>query len=114
MKVEDKQRNGDGAGGKDSAAVGLRTSQPGLRSMNALESLKTQLLADHLANAQPAELRQRLRWAADDSAFLAWATPVPLLILPELLTEKTREAFRQFRRQQRINASPSAPLGLAA
>ncbi len=114
MRVEDRQRNGDWAGVKDFAAVGLRAAQPGSRSINALESLKGRLLADQLAKVQNAELRRRLRWAADDSASLAWATPIPLLVLPELLTEKTRAAFHQFRRQQLLNASRRAPVDLAA
>jgi hypothetical protein len=75
-----------------------------VRSIQALEVLKSRLLTDQLTSVQNAELRQRLLRAADDSASLAWATSIPLLALPELLTEKTREAFRQFRRQQALQA----------
>ena len=75
-----------------------------VRSIQALEVLKSRLLRDELNRVQNAELRQRLYRAADDSASLAWATSIPLLALPELLAEKAREAFRQFGRQQALQA----------
>jgi hypothetical protein len=88
-----------------------------VRSVQALESLKSQLLTDQLMSVENPELRRRLSRAADDSASLAWATSVPLLALPELLAEKAQDALLQFERQQRIKGltrPTSAQIELAA
>lgn len=74
------------------------------RPLNALESLKSRLLDELLGAETNEELVRRLRRAADESASLAWASPFPLLTLPELLTEKAREAQRQFERQRAIQS----------
>jgi hypothetical protein len=84
------------------------------RPFNALESLKSHLLDELLGTQTNEELVRRLRRAADESASLAWASPFPLLILPELLTEKTREAQRQFERQRTIQSRGRNVLQLAA
>lgn len=114
MRVDDRQRTGVLKVRKEFGAWDLNTARSPLRSISALESLKSRLLAEQLAKVQHAELRLRLRRAAEDSASLAWATPIPLLALPELLTEKAREAFHQFERQQILSANRRAPVGLAA
>ena len=62
-----------------------------------LERLKEQLLARHVNEAD--EFAAFLRRAADEAASLAWTTPYPLLILPELLEEKVAAARRQAERQ---------------
>jgi hypothetical protein len=54
-----------------------------------------------LAEADPA-LAESLQWAAREAASLAWTTSVPLLVLPELLSEKVNQARRQSCHQQRI------------
>ena len=84
------------------------------RPLNALESLKSRLLDELLGAETNVELVRRLRRAADESASLAWASPFPLLTLPELLTEKTREAQRQFERQGAIQSRGRNVLQLAA
>jgi hypothetical protein len=84
------------------------------RPFNALESLKSRLLDELLGTQTNEELVRRLRRAADESASLAWASPFPLLTLPELLTEKTREAQRQFERQRAIQSRGRNVLQLAA
>lgn len=84
------------------------------RPINALESLKNRLLDEVLGGEADEDLIRRLRRAADDSASLAWASPFPLLMLPELLTEKTREAQGQFERQRVIQSRGQNVLQLAA
>ena len=79
-----------------------------------LQVLKGQLLAGHLADVRDSELEIRLRRAADESASIAWATTYPLLTLPELLREKTLQAFAQHARQREIQLRAHAPVGLAA
>jgi len=79
-----------------------------------LQVLKSQLLAGHLADVRDSELEMRLRSAADESASIAWATTYPLLVLPELLREKTAQAFAQHGRQREIQLRRRAPVGLAA
>lgn len=84
------------------------------RPLNTLESLKDRLLGELLGVETNAELIRRLRRAADESASLAWASPFPLLTLPELLAEKSREARRQFERQRAIQSRGRNALQLAA
>jgi hypothetical protein len=85
-----------------------------VRPLTALEVLKSRLLEEQLATARDAELRRRLRRAAEESASLAWATPIPLLALPELLAEKAREAWHQFERQRSIQERDQPTASLAA
>lgn len=87
---------------------------PANRPINNLETLKRRLLEQQLAAVTDGELIRRLQRAADDSASLAWATPFPLLALPELLSEKAREARRQFERQRAILSGRTAITSLAA
>jgi len=84
------------------------------RPLTDLETLKARLLDEQLAAASDAELRRRLHRAAEESASLAWATPIPLLALPELLAEKAREAWRQFERQRCIQERSQPTVSLAA
>lgn len=83
-------------------------------SPNTLESLKGRMLDELLGAESNEELIRRLRRAADESASLAWASPFPLLTLPELLAEKVREAQRQFERQRAIQSRGRNVLQLAA
>ena len=69
------------------------------------ERLKVQLLAEQLAGTDAPELNAPLRRAANEAAALAWVTPFPLLVLPELFAEKSAAAWRQAERQARIYAS---------
>jgi len=84
------------------------------RPLNTLESLKGCLLEELLGTETNEELIRRLRCAADESASLAWASPFSLLTLPELLTEKVREAQRQFERQRAIQSRGCNVLQFAA
>ena len=106
-----------GAGGEAGSALNLvRSVKTGhtSRPLNTLESLKSRLLDGLLGTETNAELIRRLRRAADESASLAWASPFPLLTLPELLTEKVHEAQRQFERQRAIQSRGRNVLQLAA
>ena len=94
----------------DSVAMTGQTARP----LTTLEVLKARLLDEQLAAAKDAELRRRLRRAAEESASLAWATPIPLLALPELLAEKAREAWHQFERQRCIQGRNQPTVSLAA
>ena len=82
--------------------------------LNTLESLKGRWLSEALASVTDADLVRRLQRAADEAASLAWATAYPLLALPELLAEKSREARRQFERQRAIQSRAGSAIRLAA
>ncbi len=77
-----------------------------------LEGLKKQLLAQHLSESK--DLAPVLRRAAEEAASLAWATPYPLLFLPELLQEKVAAARRQYVQQALILRRSQALLAEAA
>jgi hypothetical protein len=64
-----------------------------------LERLKDRLLREWLATATAPEFNAPLRRASNEAAALAWTTPVPLLVLPELLREKAEAALRYVARQ---------------
>ena len=84
------------------------------RGLDPLETLKSRLLAEQLAVVRDSELEIRLRWAAEESASIAWATAYPLLALPELLREKTAQAFVQYERQRLIQLRGRLTSRLAA
>jgi hypothetical protein len=92
----------------------LIETRPVGHSTDTLESLKNRLLNERLGAETDMELIGRLRRAADDSASLAWASPFPLLTLPELLAEKALEAERQYERQAAIQTRGRSVLSLAA
>lgn len=69
---------------------------------NDLEQLKERLLWCELQRADSVEANVLLRRAANDAVALAWLTPYPLLLLPELFQEKAREMRVKARRQARI------------
>ena len=68
----------------------------------ALEFLKTDLLEELWRETPQPELREPLRQAANEASALAWMTPYPLLLLPELLAEKARLARLRVARQQDV------------
>jgi hypothetical protein len=69
---------------------------------NELEQLKERLLWRELQRADSVEANVLLRRAANDAVALAWLTPYPLLLLPELFQEKAWEMQLKARRQARI------------
>jgi hypothetical protein len=79
-----------------------------------LDRLKERLLGELLSRAPKAELRRRLRRAANDAAALAWLTPFPVLVLPVLLEELAEAARRQATRQEAILREGRVPARKAA
>ncbi len=69
-------------------------------AIHALEELKQRLLQE--AAWARSTCLNCLRRAADDAASLAWTTPFPLLVLPELFSEKAAEACLRSQRQRDI------------
>lgn len=78
-----------------------------------LERLKARLLRARLEMTDDPELYAPLRRAANEAAALAWATPVPLLVFPELFEELARAAIRQVERQKHIRERSRALLRAA-
>ncbi len=79
-----------------------------------LGALKERLLRLHLDRVERDELRPVVQRAADEAASLAWATPYPLLVLPELVEEKVAEARERAERQARIYRETAALFAEAA
>jgi len=73
-----------------------------LTQMTELERLKGRLLLRQLDEPASLEVNALVRRAANEAAALAWVSPFPLLLFPELFTEKARTARRQATRQARI------------
>ena len=71
-----------------------------------LERLKNRLLWELLANTKNPKLYAPLRRATNEAAALAWTTQFPLLVLPELLREKTDAARRYVERQSALLKRP--------
>lgn len=68
----------------------------------ALDALKARLLRAHLQELQHPEEHQLVRQAAAEAASMAWFTPYPLLLFPELFAEKARQALQRGQRQARV------------
>lgn len=67
-----------------------------------LEELKSKLLRPVLETISNTELVKELSWAANEAAALAWVTVCPILVLPDLLEEKIRQALEKWEKQQRL------------
>jgi hypothetical protein len=71
-----------------------------------LEHLKERLLRETLEQTGGGgEFNAPLRRASNDAAALAWTTPFPLLLLPELFREKAEAARRYARKQAALRAN---------
>ena len=82
------------------------------RGSDALEELKQRLLQETtIARSDPATL-SCLRRAAEEAASVAWTTPFPLLVLPELFAEKAAEACIRSQRQRDIRLRSLRATGL--
>jgi len=68
----------------------------------ALEALKQRLLLETARARSDSSTLSCLRQAAEEAASLAWTTPFPLLVLPELFAEKATEACVRSQRQRDI------------
>ena len=72
------------------------------RGLDALEELKRRLLHETAWARLDSVTLTFVRRAAEDAASLAWTTPFPLLVLPELFSEKVAEACVRSQRQRAI------------
>ncbi len=66
------------------------------------ENLKADLLSARLEQVWEPELTSQVRRAANEAAALAWLTPYPLLMFPELFEEKTEAALAVAERQRQV------------
>jgi len=113
MRFEAGRNRWDRPAQRDLALTRSRVARRISQALNALEGFKNRMLEELTSSLNSTELVQRLRRAADESASLAWATPYPLLFLPELITEKANEAQRQFERQKRIQSQDRNSISMA-
>ena len=67
-----------------------------------LEQLKEKLVRPIVETITNTDLIREIAWAANEAAALAWYTVCPILILPALLDEKVRAAFKKWEKQQRL------------
>src|SRR5687767_2998193 len=79
-----------------------------------LERLKAKLLGGLLGSADAGLLPAAYRRAANDAAAVAWTTSFPLLVFPELLEEKVREARQRQQHQQAVLARSRRIMDVAA
>jgi hypothetical protein len=78
-----------------------------------LERLKARLL-ERLLDAAEGRLAAPYRRAANDAAAVAWTTCYPLLVFPELLAEKAREAQARDEHQRAVLARSPRIMDVAA
>ncbi|MBM3836461.1 MAG: hypothetical protein FJ398_00635 [Verrucomicrobia bacterium] len=66
------------------------------------DELQSRLVEATLGESNSRFIRGRIDQAAREAAALAWTTPYPLLVLPELFLEKAREAGQRLDKQRRV------------
>jgi hypothetical protein len=69
---------------------------------NTLDQLKRRLLGEYLYGQPARRANGYLRRAANEAAALAWVTPYPLLVFPELFQEKAEAALLQAEHQETV------------
>jgi hypothetical protein len=69
---------------------------------NRFEQLKTELLEERFGKVFEPQTAVNLRQAANEAAALAWITPYPLLVFPQLFEEKAESALAQAARQETV------------
>lgn len=79
-----------------------------------LTFLKERLLSEALADKADEAQKLWLSRAAQEAASLAWSTPFPLLVLPELFAEKARAAQQYLSRQTTVRERSPDLMALAA
>ena|SRR5437016_12318126 len=93
----------------DSSPLSARRLQASL--IAALEELKQRLLRETARARSDSATLSCLRRAAEEAASLAWTTPFPLLVLPELFAEMAAEAYVQSQRQRDIQQRSQGLIG---
>jgi hypothetical protein len=78
-----------------------------------LDQLKERLLKQLLEEVGDIELNGLFQRAANEASAIAWTTPFPLLVLPELLDEKVQSAWRRAERQKVVLRRSRRLLGVA-
>lgn len=66
------------------------------------QELQSRLVEESLSVTQIPSVRIGIRRAALEAAALSWTTPFPLLVMPVLFLEKTRETRRRLEKQQEV------------
>jgi hypothetical protein len=66
------------------------------------DDLQSRLVEATMGESTSSFVRGRIHQAAREAAALAWTTPYPLLVMPELFLEKAREASRRLNKQHRV------------
>jgi hypothetical protein len=66
------------------------------------DELQGRLVEATMGESTSPFVRGRIHQAARDAAALAWTTPYPLLVLPELFLEKAREAGQRLDKQRSV------------
>jgi len=89
------------------------TDSQGSSRTAVLEELKQRLFHEKARTTSDEVDLAYLRRAAEEAAALAWATPYPLLVLPELFAEKAAEARFQSERQREIRERSQGIVALA-
>ncbi|PYM14286.1 MAG: hypothetical protein DME18_07080 [Verrucomicrobia bacterium] len=79
----------------------------------ALDELKQRLLREKTGAASDPAISSCLRQAAEEAVSMAWTTPYPLLVLPELFDEKAAEANLRWQRQSDIRQRSQRLVALA-
>src|SRR2546425_934177 len=83
------------------------------RGIAALDELKQRLLREKTEAASDPVISSCLRQAAEEAVSMAWTTPYPLLVLPELFDEKAAEASLRWQRQSDIRQRSQRLVALA-
>jgi hypothetical protein len=78
------------------------------------ERLKERLLSEELNGAPNPKAGPALRRAAMEAAAVAWTTPYPLLVFPELVWEKAAAANSYIERQETVLRRSKSLLTMAA
>ena len=73
-------------------AIKAKVSAQGSGAIKSFQRLKQELLVERLGTVTHQECRSRVRRAADEAAFEAFATSYPLLLFPGLFEEKAEAA----------------------
>jgi predicted NAD/FAD-binding protein len=66
------------------------------------ERLKDRLLRERLSAVFEPQFANPLARAATEAAALAWVTPYPMLVFPELFEEKAADALARAERQEEV------------
>ncbi len=78
-----------------------------LAEESRFEQLKSRLLLEKIEEVEDPEGNSRLRRAANEAAALAWVTPYPLLVFPELFGERADAVLVSSGYRQSASGSPN-------